>query len=127
MQKKYDEIKNNEVKFELFEADDADFLFVAYGITSRVCREVVCQLRAKGIKAGLLRLITLWPFPENYLKDKASTLKKIIAVELSCGQMVDDVRLAVNGKCPVEFYGRAGGAMITDEELIANCKLIIEN
>ncbi len=123
LQKKYAEIKKNEVKYELFEADDADFLFVAYGITSRVCREVVCQLRAKGIKAGLLRLISLWPFPENFLNEKAPDLKKIIAVELSCGQMVDDVRLAVNGKCPVEFYGRAGGAMITDEELIENLKL----
>lgn len=123
LQKKYSDIKKNEIKFELFEADDAEILFVAYGITSRVCREVVCQLREKGIKAGLLRPITLWPFPESYLEEKAVSLKKIITVELSHGQMVEDIRRAVNGKCPVEFYGRSGGAVLTDEDIITNCKL----
>lgn len=119
LQEKYKTIEENEVMYNEYMCDDAEIIFVAYGITSRVVRSTVDMLREQGIKAGLHRPITLFPFPKKRLTelcDKDET-KMFLAVELSNGQMVDDVRLTICGKKPVEFYGRMGGAIPTEEEL----------
>lgn len=106
-----------EARHELFQADDADVLLVGFGIVSRVLRSTVELARKNGIKAGLFRPLTLWPYPSAALRDAARRVQKIVVVELSNGQMVEDVRLAVDGKVPVEFYGRVGGNVPSDEEL----------
>lgn len=116
---KYRQCAEAEVRFEPYRADDADVLLVGYGIVSRVLRTVVDMARAEGIRAGLLRPITLWPLPSKALAEAAKHVQSMLVVELSTGQMVDDVRLAVNGKVPVEFYGRVGGCVPSVEEVHA--------
>ena len=108
-----------EARHELYQTEDADVLLVGYGIVSRVLRSTVEALRKDGVKAGLFRPITLWPFASQALLDAAAKVQKVIVVELSNGQMVEDVRLAVDGKVPVEFYGRVGGNVPSVEELQA--------
>lgn len=119
LNKKYEKIEKEEVKFEGYKLDDADVVFVAYGVSSRIAMSAVDVLREKNIKAGLLRPITLFPFPKQACRDVAARAKRIIAVELSNGQMVDDIRLAVNGKKEIELYGRMGGMTPTVEELVS--------
>jgi pyruvate/2-oxoacid:ferredoxin oxidoreductase alpha subunit len=119
MQAKYRECEEKEVRYECYQAEDADVLLVGYGIVSRLLRTVVDNARAEGIRAGLLRPITLWPFPSKALAEAATRVQNMLVVELSTGQMVEDVRLAVNGKVPVEFYGRVGGCVPTVEEIHA--------
>ena len=108
-----------EARHEVYQTEDAEILLVGYGIVSRVLRSTVEVARKQGLKAGLFRPITLWPFPTDALVEAASRVQKILVVELSNGQMVEDVRLAVNGKVPVEFYGRVGGNVPSVEELHA--------
>jgi len=114
---KYARCEAEEVRFEELYTDDAEMIVVGYGIVSRVARSAIEQLRAEGLKIGLLRPITLWPFPKVRLAELAESARKFITVEMSTGQMVDDVRLAVNGRVPVEFYGRWGGSVPAVEEL----------
>ena len=118
LQKKYQEIREKEVRYETFDCDDADYLLVAYGSSARICQKSVQLLRAKGIKAGLLRPITLFPFPTKEINALADRVKGILSVEMSAGQMVEDVRLAVNGKRKVEHYGRFGGMIHSPEEVV---------
>src|SRR5262252_2854423 len=106
-----------EARHEVYQSQDADVLLVGYGIVSRVLRSTVEALRKDGIKAGLFRPITLWPFASQALAEAASHAQKVMVVELSNGQMVEDVRLALDGKVPVEFYGRVGGNVPSVEEL----------
>lgn len=106
-----------EERYELYQAEDADVLLVGYGIVSRVLRSTVEALRNDGIKAGLFRPISMWPFASKPLAEAAARAHKVIVVELSNGQMVEDVRLALDGKVPVEFYGRVGGNVPSVEEL----------
>ncbi len=116
----YEQIRQNDVEYEEYMCDDAETIVVAYGIVSRVAKAAVNALRAKGQKVGLFRPITVSPYPDKALgalADKAN-VKKFLVAELSKGQMVEDVRLIVNGKKPVEFYGRTGGHVINTEELI---------
>jgi 2-oxoglutarate ferredoxin oxidoreductase subunit alpha len=120
--KKYDEIEKTEVRYEEYECDDADIFIVAYGIVSRVVRNVIEELRAENIKVGLIRPITLWPFPSKIIAKRAEQAKFLMACEMSTGQMVEDVRLAVNGKKPVHFYGRYGGVVPTPGEIVAEIK-----
>lgn len=122
---KYEEVKKNEVRFEEIEANDAEYLLVAYGLSARVCHKAVNILRDKGIKAGMLRPITLFPFPEKRLNELADKIKLMLTVELNAGQMVEDVRLAVNGKVPVEFYGRLGGMIPDPEEIVSKFETLI--
>ncbi len=118
LQAKYAEIEENEVKYSGYMTDDAEYLFVASGCSSRICEAVVDELRAQGIKAGLLRPITLFPFPKKEIARLSGQVKSIMSIELNLGQMVDDVRLAVNGACPVGFYGRQGGNIYTPDEIV---------
>ncbi len=117
--KRYDEIKKKEQRAEEYLTEDAEIIVVAYGASSRVSRSAVNKAREEGIKAGLIRPITLWPFPENAIGKAADSekTKKFLTVETSMGQMVEDVRLAVNGRKPVGFYGRTGGVIPTPGEV----------
>jgi len=118
LQKKYQEICEKEVLFETFLCEDADYLLVAYGSSARICQKSIQLLRAKGIKTGLLRPITLWPFPTKKIEEMADKVKGILSVEMSVGQLVEDVRLAVNGKVKVEHFGRFGGMIHSPEEVV---------
>jgi len=119
---KYNEIREKEVRFEEFRCEDAEYLLVAYGTSARVCQKVVQLAREQGIKAGLLRPITLFPFPSKQLNKLADKVRLMLAVEMSAGQMVEDVMLAVNGKVPVHHYGRMGGVIPSPDEVVENLK-----
>jgi 2-oxoglutarate ferredoxin oxidoreductase subunit alpha len=118
LQEKYRAMEKNEVRYEAISCDDAEYLFVAYGASARICQKAVQLARDKGIKAGLLRPITLFPFPTIPLFKLADKVKGILAVEMSAGQMVEDVRLAVNGKVKVEHFGRYGGMIHSPTEVL---------
>ncbi len=125
--RRYEAVEKNEVRYEEYLTDDADIVFVSFGITARICKSAVAELRKDGIKAGLLRPITLWPFPKAKISELADRAKTFVSVEMSMGQMVDDVRLAVNGKRPVSFFGRTGGIIPSVEEVVAEGRKISEN
>jgi 2-oxoglutarate ferredoxin oxidoreductase subunit alpha len=118
LQEKYRKIEESEVRFEKFQCEDAEYLFVAYGSSARIAQKSVQEARAKGIKAGLFRPITLFPFPKKEIAALARQVKGMLAVEMSAGQLVEDVRLAVNGKVPVEHFGRMGGMVHSPEEVL---------
>ncbi len=115
---RYEIVKANEVRVEEYLTEDADIVAVAYGATARVVRSAVEMAREEGIRAGLLRPITVWPFPEEAVARAAGHAKALLAVEMSMGQMVDDVRLAANGACPVSFFGRTGGIVPSPAEVL---------
>ncbi len=115
---RYGVIEENEQDAELYRTDDAEIIVTAYGAASRICREAVDNARKNGIRAGLLRPKTLWPFPVSAYRNILESAKKILCVELSMGQMVDDVRLAVNCSVPVYFYGRTGGNIPSADEVL---------
>ncbi|MBN1391172.1 MAG: 3-methyl-2-oxobutanoate dehydrogenase subunit VorB [Sedimentisphaerales bacterium] len=122
LQAKYKEIEKNEILCEQYEVDDAEIVVVAYGIAARIVRGAVSQARQEGIKAGWIRPITLWPFPTEQISKAADDFKIFLTVELSCGQMVEDVKLAAAGKAPVMFYGRPGGGVPTVEQVLEKIK-----
>ena len=125
LQKKYEEIKNNETRFEKLEADDADIILTAYGTTSRIVSNAIRTLRKDGIKAGMIRPITLWPFPYKAYEEAADSVKAFLTVEMSMGQMIEDVKLSVNGRKPVYFYGRTGGMIPDSSDIIEKAKRIL--
>lgn len=115
--KRYEQVAKNETRVEEYMTDDAEYIIAAYGTIARVAKSAIAALRAEGIKVGLIRPITLWPFPEAAFKKAAAKVSGILDVEMSMGQMVEDVRLSVNGACPVEFFGRTGGVIPTPGEI----------
>jgi len=126
LQKKFDLIKTNEIRFEKYRTEDAEIIIVAYGTSSRISRACVNRLRKDRIKAGLFRPISLWPFPYKVLKSQDKGKTKFLVVEMSAGQMLEDVRLAVQDDKRIYFYGRTGGGVPTEEEIIGkvvSCKL----
>lgn len=124
---RYAKVEADEVRFEEVMTEDADIVLVAFGITARIAKSAIAEARKAGVKAGLLRPITLWPFPKKRLNALADTAKAFLSVEMSMGQMVDDVRLAVNGKRPVSFFGRTGGMIPSVEEVTAEIMKIGES
>ncbi|MGE0090108.1 MAG: 3-methyl-2-oxobutanoate dehydrogenase subunit VorB [Bacteroidales bacterium] len=118
LQAKYKEIEKNEVRFEEIQTKDAEYLFVAYGTSSRICQKSIQMARAKGIKVGLLRPITLFPFPSARLFELSKQVKGILTVEMSAGQMIEDVKLSVKCSIPVEHYGRMGGIIPSPAEVL---------
>ena len=118
LQAKYREIEKNEVKFEAINCDDADYIITAYGLVARICTKSAQLAREKGLKVGVLRPITLFPFPYDVINKYAERVSGILDVEMNAGQMVEDVKLAVNGKIPVEFHGRMGGIVPDPEEIL---------
>lgn len=117
LQRKYAEIRRKEVRYEETLTEDADLLIVAFGLAAWLSLKAVEMLRAKGLKVGLLRPITLWPFPSERISALASGVKKILCVEINAGQMIDDVRLAVSGKTEVAHFGRMGGMLPTPADI----------
>lgn len=122
LQAKYRAIEENEVRFEKIMCDDAEFMLVAYGSSARICQKAVEIAREQGIKVGLLRPITLFPYPTKAIQAMLGQLKGILSVEMSAGQMVEDVRLAANGKVQVEHFGRLGGMIPTPNEVVDSLK-----
>lgn len=118
LQEKYRKIRENEVRYEIKFMDDAEYMIVAFGSAARIAEKAIEMARAEGIKVGLFRPITLWPFPTNEIAAAAAKVKGILVAEINAGQMVDDVRLAVNGAVPVEHYGRLGGIVPEPEEMV---------
>ncbi len=118
LQKTYQEIEANEVMYESYLLDDAEYVIVAYGTSARISRSAITELRKEGIKAGLFRPLTLWPYPYKELKAVSERAKKVLTVEMSLGQMVEDVRLAVQDDAKIDFYGRTGGMLPVSEEII---------
>jgi 2-oxoglutarate ferredoxin oxidoreductase subunit alpha len=123
LQRKYKTIEEHEVRYEAVNTHKADIVLVAYGTSARICKEVVRKSRGLEFKVGLVRPITLWPFPKEIIRKISERVQCILTVEMSAGQMVEDVRLAVEGRCPVHFYGRTGGGVPTSSEVI---KKIVE-
>jgi 2-oxoglutarate ferredoxin oxidoreductase subunit alpha len=118
LQAKYRQVQKNEVICEQYALEDAEIVVVAYGIAARIVRGAVNKARQEGIKAGWIRPVTLWPFPAEQISQAADEFRIFLVVEMSCGQMVEDVKLAVAGKAPVLFYGRPGGGVPTVEEIL---------
>ena len=118
LQAKYREIEKNEVLYEEINTKDAEYLFVAYGLSSRICQKAIQLGRAKGLKLGLLRPITLYPFPTEIIDKLANQVKGMLCIEMSAGQMVEDVRLATKDRIKVQHYGRFGGIIPTPEEVL---------
>ena len=114
---KYKQMGEDDVRYEMTDCDDAEYLLVAYGTSARICQKSIQLARDKGIKAGLLRPITLFPFPKKPLKEMVPKLRGILSVEMSTGQMVEDVLLAINGRVRVEHYGRMGGIIPSPDEI----------
>jgi len=119
---KYEQVEKSEVLCEQYEVDDADIVVVAYGIAARIVRGAVTRARKEKIKVGWIRPITLWPFPTEQISTAAEEFRIFLVVEMSCGQMVEDVKLAIAGKAPVVFYGRPGGGVPTVDEIFDKIK-----
>lgn len=122
---KYDAMRRDEVRYELYNMENAEVVCVAYGTTSRIVKNAIEALKAEGIHVGLIRPITLWPFPEKAFDQIPETAKSILTVEMSLGQMIDDVKIANNGRLPVDFYGRVGGMIPEPEAIMEKIKEMI--
>lgn len=123
---RYKQVKKELCRYEEVNVDDADIVLVAYGTSARVSLGALQMARAAGLRVGLFRPITLWPFPYDRLGELAARGKRFLAVEMSMGQMVEDVRLAANGRAPVDFYGRCGGMIPSEEEVFAEIKRLLK-
>jgi len=125
LQAKYELIKQNEVRVESYKIEDAELVIAAYGTTARIAKTAIAKLEQEGYKIGLIRPITIWPYPYDEFKKINPNCKAILTAEMNTGQMIDDVKIAVEGKYPVHFYGRTGGMSPTPEEIIENVKKIL--
>jgi len=125
LDRKYKAMEENETMHEMYQMDDAEIVFVAYGTTSRIVKNAIAALREEGIKAGLIRPITIWPYPTKAFDAIPTSAKAILSVEMSTGQMIDDVKIANNGRLPVHFYGRTGGMIPSPDEIVAKAKEIL--
>ena len=122
LQEKYKKIEETEIRYQEINCDDMDYLIVAFGSAARISQKAAELAREEGLKVGIIRPITLWPYPSQIINEYASKVKGILTVEFNAGQMVEDVRLAVNGKVPVEHFGRLGGIIPTPAEVVAALK-----
>jgi len=122
IQAKYRKIEETEVRFEEYKTEDAEYLIVAFGSAARIAKKVIAIAREQGLKVGLLRPITLWPFPSKRIAELGKQVKGILSLEINAGQMIEDIRLAVECKVPVEYYGRLGGIIPEPEEVVAKIK-----
>ncbi|MFH1160297.1 MAG: 3-methyl-2-oxobutanoate dehydrogenase subunit VorB [bacterium] len=118
LQAKYKTIEENEVRYEMIRCEDAEYLFIAFGLSARICQKAIDIARNKGIKVGLLRPITLFPFPKKQLKELGQKVRGMLVVEMNAGQMIEDVQLAVGCHLPIEHYGRFGGIIPTPDEVV---------
>jgi 2-oxoglutarate ferredoxin oxidoreductase subunit alpha len=126
LQEKYRMIEKNEVRYEAIQTEDAEYVLVAYGLSARIAQRTLEIARQQGIKLGLIRPISLYPYPYDVLNKLSDKVKGIFVLEMNAGQMVEDVRLAVNGKVPVGFYGRMGGIIPMPEETFIELNKFIQ-
>ncbi len=124
LQAKYREVQEKEVRYELVRTEDADMVIVAFGLSARVSHKAVEICRAQGLKVGLLRPKTLFPFPEKQIRDLSAQVHQFLVVEMNAGQMLEDVQRHVSGRVPVEFYGRMGGLIPTPNEIVDKIKMM---
>jgi len=122
IQDKYNKLKEKEVRYEAVNLDGADLIIVAYGTIARIVKTVIGNAKKEGINIGLIRPITLFPFPESIIAEASEKVNKFLVVEMSLGQMIEDVKLAMNGKAEVNFYGRVGGVIPTQSEILTEVK-----
>jgi len=118
LQEKYNLIKEKETRYELYNTDDSDIIIVAYGTVARIAKSVIEKAKEEGFNVGLLRPITLWPFPQEAFEKVIDRTKAFITVEMSAGQMLEDVKLSVNGRRPVYFHGRMGGMVPERDDIL---------
>jgi 2-oxoglutarate ferredoxin oxidoreductase subunit alpha len=126
LQDKYRLIAENETRWEHFHTEDAEYLIVAYGLAARIAKGAVEMARAQGIRAGLLRPVTLFPYPTAAIRRLADTVRGVLVVEMNAGQMIEDVRLAVEGRVPVKFYGRMGGIIPAPDEVLGALERMVK-
>ena len=126
LQETYSRISANEVRFEEHETDDCEYLIIAFGSVARICQKAIEDARAEGIKVGLLRPITLWPFPSEEVKRLSKRVKSILVVELNAGQMIEDVCLSLEDNVAVHHYGRMGGIVMDPSDVLGALRNIIE-
>jgi 2-oxoglutarate/2-oxoacid ferredoxin oxidoreductase subunit alpha len=126
LQEKYRLMEMNEVRYEEFEINDAEIVLVAFGLVARICQKAMQLAREKGLRVGLLRPITLFPFPSKRLAELSARVSSVLTVEMNSGQMLEDVRLAVEGRCPVHFKGRMGGMIPSPEEVLEAIEAVVE-
>jgi 2-oxoglutarate ferredoxin oxidoreductase subunit alpha len=128
LQQKHDLISQNEIRFEETMTEDAELLFVAYGTSARICQSAALRLREAGVKAGVFRPISLWPFPQEalYIAANRAGVKKVLCVEMSMGQMIDDVKISLSGSKPIHFFGTSGGVFPTPNELVEAARGALE-
>ncbi|PID29788.1 MAG: hypothetical protein CR982_01995 [Candidatus Cloacimonadota bacterium] len=122
LQAKYKEIEENESDFELYHMDDADVAIVAFGLSSRIGKKAVDVARAEGLKVGLIRPKMVWPFPKDAIRKYIGKVKYFLSLEMNAGQMVEDIRLTVNGEARVEFFGKFGGIVPAPQEIVEHIK-----
>ena len=125
LQEKYKTITENEIRYEEIMCDDADYIITAFGLVARICTKAAELAREKGIKVGVFRPISLYPFPYDQIKSYSDKIKGILDVEMNAGQMIEDVKLSVNGKVPVEFHGRMGGIVPSPDEILESLEKYI--
>ena len=125
LQQKYLGIKESSCFSETMNVDDADILVVAFGSMARIVKTVIRKARTEGIKAGLFRPVSLWPFPEASLREITRRIRKILVVEMNCGQMLEDVDRAVKGNAIIDFYGRSGGMIPTTDEVLSAIETLV--
>lgn len=125
LQEKFRSIMLAETRSESLNIKDSDIVLVAYGSVARIAKASMQMARAKGLKVGLIRPVTLWPFPDEAIRNACLAAKKFLVIEMSAGQMVEDVRLAVNGRAPVEFHGRMGGGIPSEDEILSKIEALI--
>jgi 2-oxoglutarate ferredoxin oxidoreductase subunit alpha len=118
IQEKYRKMEADEVRFEMIQCEDAEYLFVAFGLSARICQKAIDLARAKGIKVGLFRPITLYPFPVSQIAALAKKVKGMLVVEMNAGQMIEDVKLSAGCSLKIEHYGRFGGIIPTPDEVV---------
>ncbi len=126
IQEKYNKLKEKEVRYEAVNLDHADLIIVAYGTVARIVKTVINNAKKEGINIGLIRPITLFPFPEKIIAETSDKINKFLVVEMSCGQMLEDVKLAANGKAEINFYGRVGGVVPTQSEILTEIKEVFK-
>lgn len=125
LKEKYNLMEKNEVRYETFNMENAELVMVSYGTTSRIVKNAIAALKKEGINVGLIRPITLYPFPTKAFEEIPETTKSLLSVEMSMGQMIDDVKIASKGRWPVHFYGRSGGMIPNPDDIVAKVKEII--
>ncbi|MDP3803948.1 MAG: 3-methyl-2-oxobutanoate dehydrogenase subunit VorB [Candidatus Omnitrophota bacterium] len=124
LQEKFNLMKDTEARAEIVHTKDSEIILVAYGSVARIAKASMEMARSKGLKVGMIRPITLWPFPDKAIEEACNTARKLLVVEMSAGQMVEDVRLAVNGRAKVDFYGRMGGGIPSDTEILEKIEVL---